>query len=65
MVAYDWLDDGVLGVNVDPSTSTAGLVGPLSFGLATALVFIVGLQSLYYVTILRNTTEDKLDAARS
>jgi hypothetical protein len=65
MVAYDWLDDGVLGVNVDPSTSTAGLVGPLSVGLATALVFIVGLQSLYYVTILRNTTAAKLDAAKS
>ena len=65
MVAYDWLDDGVLGVNVDPTTSAAGVAVPLGIGLATALVFILGLQSLYYLTILRNTTDAKLDAARS
>ena len=29
-----------------------------------ALVFILGLQSLYYLTILRNTTDAKLDAAK-
>jgi hypothetical protein len=86
MVAYDWLIDGVVGVNVDlaqrvgppgfeydPSMpdrgaftgSTTGAAGPIGIGLATALLFILGLQTLYYVTILRNTTDAKLDAARS
>ena len=65
MIAYDWLDDGVLGVKVDPTTSAAGVDAPLGIGLAAALVFILGLQSLYYLTILRNTTDAKLDAAKS
>jgi hypothetical protein len=65
MVAYDWLDDGVLGVKVDSASSTAGVAVPLGIGLAAALVFIFGLQSLYYWTVLRNTTDAKLDAARS
>jgi hypothetical protein len=65
MVAYDWLDDGVLSVSVDPTTSTAGVAVPLGIGLAAALVIILGLQSLYYLTILRNTTDAKLDAAKS
>ncbi len=65
MVAYDWLDDGVLGVKVDSASSTAGVAVPLGIGLAAALMFIFGLQSLYYWTVLRNTTDAKLDAARS
>ncbi len=62
MVAYDWLDDGVLGVKVDPTTSIERVDALLGVGLAAALVFILGLQSLYYWTVLRNTTDAKLAA---
>ncbi len=49
----------------EATLSAAGVAGPLGIGLAAALVFIFGLQSLYYWTVLRNTTDAKLDAARS
>jgi hypothetical protein len=52
-------------VTVDPTTSSVGFDVILGIGLATALFFVVVLQSLYYATILRNTTDDKLDAAKS
>jgi hypothetical protein len=85
MIAYDWLSDGVIGVNVEaaqrsgppgfeylrsaadyggwsgPVISPAGFLG---IGLAVTVLFIVGLQSLYYLMILRNTSDAKLDAAR-
>jgi hypothetical protein len=85
MVAYDWLDDGVIGVNMD----AARRVGPpgfdydlampdggfwsgprlapaafLGIGLAVTLLFVIGLQSLYYLMILRNTSDAKLETAR-
>jgi hypothetical protein len=65
MIAYDWLDDGVLGVKVDPTSASVGVEALLSVGLVAALVFIILLQWLYYWTILRNTTDAKLDAAKS
>jgi hypothetical protein len=65
MIAYDWLDDGVVGVTVDPTSSSVGFAVILGIGLATALFFVVVLQSLYYATILRNTTDAKLDSAKS
>jgi hypothetical protein len=40
-----------------PSACIASAVG-------VALVFIAGLQALYYITILRNTSDHKLDSAR-
>jgi hypothetical protein len=85
MVAYDWLDDGVIGANVDAARragppgfeylrsmadqgdwtgSKVGAAGPLGIGLAVAVLFIVGLQALYYLMILRNTSDAKLETAR-
>ncbi len=34
----------------------------LGIGLATAVVYVLAFQALYYVTILRATTETKLQA---
>ena len=64
MIAYDWLDDGVLGVKVDPTTSAAGVDAPRVSAWPRHWVSILGLQSLYYLTILLNTTDAKLDAAK-
>ena len=42
--------------------ATAGTAG--GQGLAVAVMYVLLFQALYYITILRNTTETKLQAAR-
>ena len=65
MIAYDWLDDGVIGDKLDPTSSSVQFDVLLGIGSAAGLVFVLVLQWLYYSMILRNTTDAKLDAARS
>ncbi|WP_337176527.1 hypothetical protein [Paludisphaera sp.] len=49
-----------------PGAAPAGGVGgtAIAAGIVVALAYIAGLLSLYYITILRNTTDAKLGAAR-
>jgi hypothetical protein len=65
MIGYDWLDDGVLGARLDTTSSSVNFDVLFGIGLVAGLVFILVLQWLYYATILRNTTDAKLDAAKS
>ncbi|AMV38894.1 hypothetical protein [Planctomyces sp. SH-PL62] len=71
MLAYGW----AVAVDVDvpagspeslnPGEGGAEVALPLGIGIGLGLFYVVGLLGLYYLTILRNTTDAKLDAARS
>jgi hypothetical protein len=63
-LAYDLFDDGIVGIDQNPNDSQASLVACAGIGVAILLIFVGTLQSLYYITILRHTTDAKLDAAR-
>ena len=47
-----------------PSAATL-TAAPLGAGIAVTTLYVLGLLALYYTTILRHTTEAKIDAARS
>lgn len=58
MVTY-----GALATEAGPAGEAPGTSAPLGVGLLVALAYVGGLLALYYVTILRNTTDAKLGAA--
>lgn len=73
MLVYGWAVGGTVAVDVpagspeslNPGEGGAEVALPLGIGIGLGLFYVVGLLGLYYLTILRNTTDAKLDAARS
>ena len=50
---------------LNPGEGGPEIAVPLGVGIVVTLLYIVGLLALYYSTVLRNTTEAKMTAARS
>ncbi|APW63928.1 hypothetical protein [Paludisphaera borealis] len=50
---------------LNPGEGGFDVAAPLGAGIAVTLLYIIGLLALYYTTILRHTTEAKMNAARS
>ncbi len=64
MVVYGALADDAAAVDSGSTESGPGAVVSIGVGLLVALAYIGGLVALYYVAVLRNTTDDQLDAAK-
>lgn len=71
MLAYGWLAEAAVAAApgspeaLNPGEGGAEVAVPLGVGVFVTLGYIAGLLGLYYLTVLRNTTDAKLDAARS
>jgi len=71
MLAYGRLAEGAVAAApgspeaFNPGEGGAEVAVPLGVGVFVTLAYIAGLLGLYYLTVLRNTTDAKLDAARS
>jgi hypothetical protein len=50
---------------LNPGEAGFDVAAPLGAGIAITMLYVIGLLALYYTTILRHTTEAKIDAARS
>ena len=50
---------------LNPGEAGFDAAAPLGAGIAVTTLYIIGLLALYYMTILRHTTDAKMDAARS
>lgn len=72
MVAYGTLTGRPVPVHppgspeaLNPGEGGPEVAVPLGVGFGVAILYIVGLLGLYYLTILRNTTDAKMTAVRS
>jgi hypothetical protein len=50
---------------LNPGEAGFDVAAPLGAGIAVTTLYVIGLLALYYTTILRHTTEARLEAARS
>jgi hypothetical protein len=50
---------------LNPGEAGFEVAAPIGAGIAVTLLYIIGLLALYYTTILRHTTDSKMNAARS
>jgi hypothetical protein len=50
---------------LNPGEAGFEVAAPLGAGIAVTLLYVIGLLALYYTTVLRHTTDAKLNAARS
>ncbi|MDG3003379.1 hypothetical protein [Paludisphaera mucosa] len=51
--------------SLNPGEGGPEVAVPLGVGIGVALIYVIGLLALYYSTVLRNTTDAKMTAARS